>query len=284
MRILLKIADLLVVSNLYVAAGTYSLTWLTLQFYDYDRLELPFFVFFSTLFAYNFMRLVRVDPMLKEGDSMRHKNIYSYKYWLWLFTFISASLALFYFIKIYKPILYSVLFLGAISISYSLPIYKKEGVWLRLRDLPSVKIFLIAGVWATVTALLPMQVLKISIDWLKVLERFLFVFAITIPFDIRDLRFDADRLGTLPQVFGLNNAKWIGLVALLVAEGLLFYDYFSSDIYSVFSVLAIYSSYEIAAILILKSHPSLPERYFTIGVEGTSILIAILFYLSIILW
>ena len=79
MRILLKIADLLVVSNLYVAAGTFSLTWLTLQLYDCDRLELPFFVFFSTLFAYNFMRLVRVEPMVKEGDSMRHKNIYSYK-------------------------------------------------------------------------------------------------------------------------------------------------------------------------------------------------------------
>ena len=284
MRILLKIADLLVVSNLYVAAGTYSLTWLTLQLYDCDRLELPFFVFFSTLFAYNFMRLVRVEPMVKEGDSMRHKNIYSYKYSLWLFTFISASLAFFFLIKIHKPILYSVLFLGVISICYSLPLYKKKGVWLRLRDLPSVKIFLIASVWASVTALLPMQVLNVSIDWLKVLERFLFVFAITIPFDIRDLRFDADRLGTLPQVFGLNKARWIGVAALLVAEGLLFYDYFSSEIYSIFSVLAIYSSYEIAALLIFKSHPGLPERYFTIGVEGTSLLLAILYYLSNILW
>tara|TARA_B110000977_G_C11062147_1_gene486405 strand:- start:880 stop:1734 length:855 start_codon:yes stop_codon:yes gene_type:complete len=283
MRILLKTADLLVVSNLYVAAGTYSLTWITLQFYDCDRLELPFFVFFSTLFAYNFMRLVRVDSMLKEGYSIRHKSIYIYKYSLWFFTFLSALFALLFFIKIYEPIFYTVLILAIISISYSLPIYKKEESWFRLRDLPSVKIFLIASVWATVTVILPMQISVVSIDWLKVLERFLFVFAITIPFDIRDLRFDAEGLGTLPQIFGVNKARWIGISALLVAEGLLFYDYCSSEIYSIPSVLAIYTTYEIAVVLIYKSHPDLSERYFTIGVEGMSLLLGLLFYLSHIL-
>ena len=54
MRFVLKILDFLVVTNVYVATWTFSLTWLSLQFYGNDKLDLAFFVFFSTLFAYNF--------------------------------------------------------------------------------------------------------------------------------------------------------------------------------------------------------------------------------------
>ena len=280
MRILLKILDFLVVSNVYVAAGTFSLTWLSLQFYGNEKLDLAFFVFFSTLFAYNFMRLVRVQPMLKEGDSTRHKNIFRFRVFLWGLCICSAIAAFVYFLKVDEFIYLTLILMGSISIAYSLPVYKKEGVWLRLRDLPTIKIFLIAFVWAVVTSLLPMQVSNVSIDWLKVLERFLFVFAITIPFDIRDLRFDADNLRTIPQMFGVKNARYIGIVALTFAELILFYDYFFLGMYSLFSALAIYITYELSVLLVYKSHPSSPERYFTLGVEGTSILLGLLFYLS----
>jgi len=280
MRILLKILDFLVVSNVYVAAGTFSLTWLSLQFYGNEKLDLAFFVFFSTLFAYNFMRLVRVQPMLKEGDSTRHKNIFRFRVFLWGLCICSAIAAFVYFLKVDEFIYLTLILMGSISIAYSLPVYKKDGLWLRLRDLPSIKIFLIAFVWAVVTSLLPMQVSNVSIDWLKVLERFLFVFAITIPFDIRDLRFDADNLHTIPQMFGVKNARYIGIVALTFAELILFYDYFFLGMYSLFSALAIYITYELSVLLVYKSHSSLPERYFTLGVEGTSILLGLLFYLS----
>ena len=280
MRIILKILDFLVVSNLYVATGTFSLTWLSLQFYDNENLELPFFVFFSTLFAYNFMRLVRVQPMLMEGDSIRHKNIFKYRVFLWVFCGLSGVLAFLFFGKVYEFIFYPLLFMGFISVAYSLPVYKKEGSWLRLRDLPSIKIVLIAFVWAVVTSLMPMQISGVAINCLKVVERFLFVFAITIPFDIRDLRFDSVNLHTIPQVFGIKNARYIGVVSLVFAEGILFYEYFFLGYYSLFSALAIFLVYELSALLVYKSHPDMHERYFSLGIEGTSILLGLLFYLS----
>jgi len=280
MRFVLKTLDFLVVTNVYVATGTFSLTWLSLQFYGNDKIDLAFFVFFSTLFAYNFMRLVRVQPMLKEGDSTRHKNIFRFRAFLWLLSIVSAIAAFIFFLRVDEFIYYPLLFMGLISIAYSLPVYKKEGIWLRLRDLPSIKIFIIAFVWAIVTSLFPMQVSGVPINWLIVIERFLFVFAITIPFDIRDLRFDAENLNTIPQVFGIKKARYIGLVALVIAEALLFYNYFFFGMYSLFSALAIYITYELSAVLVYKSHPSLTERYFTLGVEGTSILLGLLFYLS----
>jgi len=280
MRFVLKILDFLVVTNVYVAIGTFSLTWISLQFYGIENLDLPLFVFFSTLFAYNFIRLVRVQPMLKEGDSLRHKNIYKFRIFLWLLSISSAIAAFIYFLKVDEFIFYTLILMGFISIAYSLPVYKKDGLWLRLRDLPSIKIFLISFVWAIATSLLPMQVSDVSINWLKVLERFLFVFAITIPFDIRDLRFDDPQLNTIPQVLGVINARYLGVFALVLAEGVLFYEYFFLASYSLVSVLAIYVSYELAALLVCISHSNLPERYFTLGLEGTSIVLGLLFYLS----
>ena len=280
MRFVLKILDFLVVTNVYVATGTFSLTWLSLQFYSNDKLDLAFFVFFSTLFTYNFIRLARVQHMIKEGDSTRHKNIFRFRAFLWFFSIISAIAAFIFFLRVDESIYYPLLFMGLISIAYSLPVYKKQGIWLRLRDMPFIKIFIIAFVWAIVTSLFPMQVSDVPINWLVVIERFLFVFAITIPFDIRDLRFDAENLNTIPQVFGIKKAGYIGLVAIVIAEALLFYNYFFFGMYSLFSALAIYISYELSAVLVYKSHPSLTERYFTLGVEGTSILLGLLFYLS----
>jgi hypothetical protein len=280
MRIILKILDFLVVSNVYVAAGTFSLTWLSLQFYDNENLELPFFVFFATLFAYNFMRLVRVQPMLKEGDSIRHKSIFKYRIFLWVLCVVSGVFTFLFFLKVDDFVFYPLLFMGFISVAYSLPVYRKNGSWLRLRDLPSIKIVLIAFVWAIVTSLMPMQVSGVSINWLKVVERFLFVFAITIPFDIRDLRFDAVNLYTIPQVFGIKKARYIGVVSLVFAEGILFYEYFFLGYYSLFSALAIYLVYELSALLVYNSHPNMNERYFTLGIEGTSILLGLLFHLS----
>ncbi len=283
MRILLKLLDFLVVSNVYVATCTFALTCLTLQFYGANNYDLAYFVFFSTLFAYNFMRLVRVSPMLNEGDSLRHKYIFKFSTFLWLFAIVSAVAAVFFFYRIYTYIFYPLLFMGLISVLYSLPVYKKGSVWFRLRDLPTVKIFLIAFVWAGVSSYLPMKITQVPINYLFVFERFLFVFAITIPFDIRDLQFDATGLKTIPQVFGVKKAVHIGVGALLIAEAILFYHYFFLNTYSLPSVLMIYISYELAILLVYKAKPTLSERYFTLGVEGTSILLGLLFFLSEIL-
>ena len=280
MRFIFKIVDFIVVSNLYVAAGTFSLSWLTFQFYGSDNLVYPLFVFFSTLFAYNFMRLVRVKPMLEEGDSSRHKNIYRYRAYLWATCLLAAFTALFFFLQVDAIILNTLIVMGVISIAYSLPLYKNNGQWLRLRDLPFIKIFLIALVWTVVSTIIPMQIVQVPINWLKVLERFCFVLAITIPFDIRDLKFDSSELYTLPQVLGIKKSKYLGVSLLLVAEMILFYEYYFLNLYNLAGALAIYIAYEFAAVLVYKADTSFSERYFTVGVEGTSLLIALLFYLS----
>ncbi len=284
MRFMVKILDFLVSSNIYVSLGAFSLTWLSMQFYQTKSTELCVFVFFSTLFLYNFIRLVRIHPMLLEGNSIRHKSIFKLRILLWVICVLSGLISIYFFTIIYHLIQSLLIAMALISLAYALPVYKKGGELLRLRDVPGLKIFLIAIVWSIVTEGFPALVSGNSMEFLPVLERFLFIFALTIPFDIRDLRFDNHDLSTIPQYLGVRKARWIGVGAILFAELILAYRFFFKDDFNLWGAIAIYLTYELSAFLIYKSHPRLQERFVTIGVEGMSILMGMLFYLSQILF
>ena len=280
MRFVVKILDFLVASNVYVSLGASTLTWLSLEFRHIENSELTWFVFFSTLFAYNFMRLAHLQPMLLVGESVRHQNIYKLRSFLWFFCIASGLMAFYFFIAIYKAILFPLIVLAIVSMAYGLPIYKNPKGWMRLRDVPGLKIFLIAISWALVTEGLPVLINGQKLEFLPLLERFLFIFAITIPFDIRDLRFDESNLATIPQYFGVRKARWIGIGALLLAELILAYRFFFEGDFNLWGAIVIYLTYELSAFLVYKSHPKLKERFVNLGVEGMSILMGVLFFLS----
>jgi len=280
MRFVLKILDFLVASNIYVSLGVCALTWLSLEFRQIENSELLGFVFFSTLFAYNFMRLARVHPMLLEGESVRHQSIYKLRAFLWGLCIASGLMAFYFFMAIYTHVFFPLIIMAIVSMAYGLPIYKKPTGWLRLRDVPGLKIFLIAITWAFVTDGLPALINAQKLEFLPLLERFLFVFAITIPFDIRDLRFDEVNLATIPQYFGVRKARWIGISALFIAELILAYRFFFEGDVNLWGAVAIYLTYEFSAFLVYKSHPNLQERFVTLGVEGMSILMGVLFFFS----
>ena len=51
-------------------------------------------------------------------------------------------------------------------------------------------------------------------SFLLFIQRFVFVIAYTIPFEIRDLKYDSLNLKTMPQVFGIKKTKKIALFLL----------------------------------------------------------------------
>ena len=44
---------------------------------------------------------------------------------------------------------------------------------------------------------------------------FLFVIVCTMPFEIRDLKYDSNDLKTIPQIYGINNSKYIVMYLFL---------------------------------------------------------------------
>ena len=280
MHFIVKILDFLVASNIYVSLGVMSLTLLSMDIRRIGNPNLLWFVFFATLFVYNFTRLVNVNSIFSSSESIRHNIIYRFRVLFWFVCIISALLSFYFYISISDYIFLPIAGLGFISIIYGIPIYKNESHVFRFRDIPGLKIFLISFVWAYVTEALPTLINGESLYYLAIFERFLFIFALTIPFDIRDANYDPSHLFTIPQYFGINTAKWIALFAILSCELILFYRLFFNNDLNFVGAFAIYITYEFSFLLIYRCNLYSKERYFTLGIEGMSILMGVLFFFS----
>ena len=79
MQFIVKILDFLVASNVYVSLGVVSLTLLSLEIRQIEHPNLLWFVFFATLFVYNFIRLVNVHAIISSSETLRHQIIYRYR-------------------------------------------------------------------------------------------------------------------------------------------------------------------------------------------------------------
>ncbi len=115
--------------------------------------------------------------------------------------------------------------LAALALLYSWPLGRWRGRPRALREVPLLKVFLIAGVWAAITVGLPALALHRPLAESAGLlgQRFLLVLALAIVFDIRDYGRDR-RAGTrtFPGVLGVAGARRLalGVLALSMALGL----------------------------------------------------------------
>ena len=115
--------------------------------------------------------------------------------------------------------------LAALAIGYSWPVLPWRGQWRAVREVPLLKVFLIAGVWTAVTVGLPALALHqpLASAWELMGQRFCLVSALAVVFDIRDYGRDrAVGLRTFPVVLGMAGAKVVSLALLAgtVAFGL----------------------------------------------------------------
>ncbi len=205
--------ELYLFSNIHVAIATWALVKLTLLPYGASSDYSALFVFFTTIVSYNFIRLYRFKTENNWFSLWIQKNktaliIVS------VFAAIGSAFTLF-FISL-KALLVLLPF-GFFTIFYSLPFFKKS-----LRTVPFAKLFLIALSWAGTTVLFPLRNHNIPITTTVLLlfaQRFLFIICITLPFDIRDLDYDAKGLKTIPQILDVKNTKILAslLIILLVS-------------------------------------------------------------------
>ena len=119
-----------------------------------------------------------------------------------------------------------------------------------------------------------------SLDTLLLfISRFSFVLAITIPFDIRDLKYDDLSLKTIPQFYGEKKAKMIALYSLAFFELISICHFFVGD-FSWQLLLALDTvMFNAEAILIIKSSQKKNNFFFSFWVEGASILMYLLLFI-----
>jgi len=144
----------------------------------------------------------------------------------------------------------------------------------RLRDLPYIKIFVIAFTWTLLTSAIPLMDSMDQIDFWTFhglnLERFLFIFAITIPFDIRDSILDPSQdCRTLVTKFGVRKSRNLALFTI----GICSIIWLMLGIGDAYFYMGLMTVYLVTLGLIFYSSPQRPDWYFLLLVDGTMILI-----------
>ena len=172
-----------------------------------------------------------------------------------IITVISLFLSVYYAVSLSFSTFYFLIPASIISLSYPIKIIPFAGQKICLRELPRAKIFLIALVWSIVSVVLVTNENKsfYSLDTLLLfVSRFSFVLAITIPFDIRDLKYYDLCLRTIPQILGEQKAKMIALYCLALFELISIFHFFVGD-FSWQLLLALMLTSMLSGILIIKS-------------------------------
>ncbi|MHA6727281.1 UbiA prenyltransferase family protein [Chryseobacterium sp. A301] len=124
-----------------------------------------------------------------------------------------------------------------------------------VRKVPLLKIFYVGLVWALVNAWLFSE----PIDWPIFFMSWLYITALVLPFDIRDL--PKDHVLTLPKLIGIENTKKFAYLLLFLSS--LCASYFLSFTYA----FCFFVSGLIAGVLIYYSSPSRKDSYFSFWVE-----------------
>jgi 4-hydroxybenzoate polyprenyltransferase len=210
-------------SNIFISLAAVSLTFATqVQLGMQPQLH-PYLllIFFATLFDYNVHRLITVITNKEALNSQKHRWVKQHLYFFYLVVATSVFGFLWTIFYADPKVLIALTPIALITLFYSVPVFKNKKSIFRLREIPCLKIFLISFVWSASTIFLP--VIQSARTFTKatilamLLERFLFVFAITIPFDIRDMQADTrQRLKTIPLLIGKKNSMIVANTALVL--------------------------------------------------------------------
>lgn len=189
-----------------------------------------FIIFFATFFEYNLHRLITVISNPKALESDKHKWVKNNRKIFYGMVLLSLTGFIISITLAKKEVIFTLAPIAMLTLFYSLPVFRQDVFLFRLREIPMLKIFLISFVWSAITILLPIIQTGLPYNRIQVIlmlaERFLFVFAITIPFDIRDLTIDRQSgLKTIPTLIGERWSLRVSNMALLIFMLLCLFHY-----------------------------------------------------------
>ena len=234
------------------------------------NVPLLWFVLLATVTGYNFVKYAGIARWKHQRlpGSLRVIQVFS----------LICFLGLVYFsFQIALEVLLLALLLGVLNLFYALPIFKKKN----LRAVGGIKIYVIAIIWAGVTVLFP--AIDYGLDFsgnliFLLVQRFLYVLVLLIPFEIRDLQFDPPQLHTIAQRIGPKASRQLGIILLvIIALTNLFKRGVPMEVLVVDNII-----YLLSAGLIWKASVDRHPYYTTFLVEGVPILWAILIWLVLI--
>lgn len=228
--------------------------------------NLLFFIFFGSITGYNFVKYAGIAKLYHRSLARNLRLIQVFSFFCFL------GFVYFAFQQELKVLITAGVF-GVFTLLYAIPTGKNNQ---NLRNVGGVKIFIIALVWAGVTVIFPLlNEIAVNQLILEFLQNFCFVIALTIPFEIRDLKFDLETLKTMPQQVGVQKTKIAGYLLLAIILFLeLWKNFILVELVTLLFILGL------TGLFIKYAKINQPNYYASFWVEG----IPILWLLSWLSW
>lgn len=268
----------LVYSNIFIAVCTAAYTAKTslLLYGNNGNIHVNILVFCATLSFYCFHRINKKKFLIPgENKTERHSWMIAHKGIYFVLVAVSSAIAVIELF--YMPLRTWLVFIpvGLITIGYTFPVVPAGKTWKRLRDIYWLKTFWVSLAFSLLTTLLPVVFAETSLSVFKpeilfvFVRSFLFIFAVCIPFDIRDMEFDRLKgISTLPVRVGDKTSVYIAITLLLIFIALVCIEF----LYFSFTVSAAAALFVSAVITILSLLPAKPERpalFFPLLFDGS---------------
>ena len=288
---LLRCFDFIIYGNVFIALCAAMSTYATgliinssyIAFAPKDssfiihHLSLPIFVGMATFFLYNLHKPVTYFLKKQFIENQRFTRTKAFQRPLSTLSVLAVSYCVYYFFQLKITSQCVLILMAFLSLGYVLPIL---GNGQRLRDIPYLKIFLIAIVWSVITVGLPFFELNNNTSTSHFLrlcvERSCFIFALCMPFDIRDMDWDSQtNVKTIPLSIGVEKAKILAILVLIVSLSI---HYLGNDKIMAhpihdFKIIIVYT---ITTFMILKTHKNRSDYFFYVGVDGMILLRSLL--------
>ena len=255
----LGLLRLVVYANFWVAGAVWALTKFTEYLIEGQGHSLALLNASGTLVVYGFARLFEgpSDTDLSSKISQWRAQMPRIS-WLSIIAGIAISIIELIHLNSWELLFHYALG-GAVAFLYPLPfILKHKGGGLR--SIPGLKLLLIAGLWAYITAFIPAVWNGVN-GWFPFLERILWTAALTIPFDVRDSSIDSKSIKTLPHLLGARNSIFIAHAFLWLSFATLVL-YFGLPLPATFLLFCFF-----ATVIIIAKH-RFGDLYYSFFIEG----------------
>ncbi|MFT6815960.1 MAG: 4-hydroxybenzoate polyprenyltransferase [Sphingobacteriales bacterium] len=265
-------------SHLFIALCGVSLAALTPYLHGINLGDFHYFsfLFIGVLLIYNVQVLRIFGVSLVKGKKFKVK--------IWqAFLFVLGMLwCSFSWILFPLNVQIILILLFGLSILYYIPFFGKSASKLALKQIAGVKVALIAIVWATCTAVIPLILMGDKLDnthYLFIAERFIFLFALAIPFDFRDYAEDIEaKVPTFPVLIGKDKSVKMSILIMALFGLVVLLNPFNSDY-----KFALLLSAAISIVAIYFSKNQKNGLYFHYVVDGMMLLqVALVFELTIL--
>lgn len=226
------------------------------------------FVFFSTVFTYSFLKFRRnsnnsgftTHQHWAQNNKQLFRNV--------LLISLIGSLALFFTLNSQTKLLVFVLATVTAMYAYiNIPFVKPV---IQLRQIGLLKTAFVALVWSVTTVMIPLMTLEASTTdaAFLLLRRFLFVWALTIPFEIKDMQQDKEAgIRTLPMMLGIAATKYFAQFVLLLLFLINILQYFAYGFPECYAA-AFGASLLVAVPVIQRCNENSSPLWYYLGLDG----------------